>query len=375
VKGRLDHVDVDVKGKRLYVCLLRNSKTAPFPNWLTPLRYSHRIAPPMKTALCLGVLASAVGNVSAQNPSTEWHVPKPGVKEVQVPFASLKPSTTIKIGGTADWVLITDDAIWVASTKPYAVLRIDPAWNRVVATVHVSGEACSGLASSFGSIWVPICGKKPELVRVDAVKNTIRATLPITPAGAEGGITAGEDSIWMVTDKNGTLTRIDASTNKVRQKISIPPGSYNPFFSNGIVWITGVESRVLTAVEAATGKVLESVPVGPEPRFLTAGGGSVWTLNQGDGTVSRVDEKSRKLMATIQVGIPGAGGDIGYGAESVWPTVLGVPLTRIDTTTNKVVRQWVGKGGDSIRFGYGSIWLTDYKKGLLLRIPIQDVLK
>jgi virginiamycin B lyase len=142
-----------------------------------------------------------------------------------------------------------------------------------------------------------------------------------------------------------------------------------------MVWITGVESRVLTAVEAATGKVLESVPVGPEPRFLTAGGGSVWTLNQGDGTVSRVDEKSRKLMATIQVGIPGAGGDIGYGAESIWPTVLGVPLTRIDTTTNKVVRQWVGKGGDSIRFGYGSIWLTDYKKGLLLRIPIQDVLK
>src|SRR5438309_2266326 len=45
-------------------------------------------------------------------------------------------------------------------------------------------------------------------------------------------------------------------------------------------------------------------------------GGSVWTLNQGDGTVSRVDEKSRKVIATIQVGIPGAGGDIGYGGES-----------------------------------------------------------
>jgi hypothetical protein len=35
----------------------------------------------------------------------------------------------------------------------------------------------------------------------------------------------------------------------------------------------------------------------------------------------------------------------------------------------------VGKGGDSLRFGYDSIWLTDYKKGLLLRIPIQQVLK
>ncbi len=182
------------------------------------------------------------------------------------------------------------------------------------------------------------------------------------------------DSIWLVTDKNGTLSRIDPSTNNVRQKISIPPGSYNPLFSNGIVWITGVESGVLTAVEAFTGRVLESVPVGPKPRFLTSGGGSIWTLNQGDGTVSRVGERSRKVIATIQVGIPGAGGDIDYGAESVWPTVFSVPLTRIDATTNKVVRQWVGKGGDSLRVGFDSIWLTDYKKGLLSQIAIQELL-
>jgi virginiamycin B lyase len=328
----------------------------------------------MRLKILLIVLAACYV-AAAQTSTTESNVPRPGVKEVQVPFASLKPSATIKIGGTADWVLITDDSVWVASTKPHAVHRIDPATNRIVAAVRVSGEACSGLASGFGSIWVPLCGKKAALVQIDAIKNTISATLPIAPAGPEGGITASDDSVWMVADENGTLNRIDPSTNKVRQKISIPPGSFNPIFSNGIIWITGVESGVLTAVDAATGKVLESVAVGPKPRFLTSGGGFIWTLNQGDGTVSRVDEKSRKVIATIQVGIPGAGGDIGYGAESVWPTVLGVPLTRIDATTNEVVRQWVGIGGDSLRFGYGSIWLTDYKKGLLSRIPVQRVLK
>src|SRR5580693_4454270 len=327
----------------------------------------------MKVALALILAASTLATV-AQTPSSEWNVPKPGVKEVQVSFASLKPAATIKIGGTADWVLVTDDAVWVASTKPYAVLRIDPATNKIVATVKVSGEACSGLAFGFGSIWVPICGEKPELVRIDGAKNTVSGTLPIAPAAPEGGIATSDDSVWMVTDKNGTLNRIDPSTNNVRQRISIPPGSYNPLFSNGIVWITGVESSVLTAVEASTGKVLESTPVGPKPRFLTVGGGSVWTLNQGDGTVSRVDEKSRKVIATIKVGIPGAGGDIGYVSESVWPTVLAVPLTRIDASTNKVVRQWVGKGGDSLRFGFDSLWLTDYKKGSLSRIPIPQLL-
>ncbi len=322
----------------------------------------------MKVALALIVAASTLATVA---PGSERNLHKPGVKEVQVSFASLKPSATIKIGETADWVLVTEDAVWVASTKPYAVVRISPATNRIVATVAVPGEACSGLASGFGSIWVPLCGKKPALVRVDAAMNTISATLTIPPAGPEGGITASEDSVWIVSDKNGTLNRIDPSTNRVRQEIRLPPGSYNPIFSDGIVWVTGVESSVVTAVDAATGKVIESVHVGPKPRFLTCGGGSVWTLNQGDGTVSRVDEKSRKVTATIQVGIPGAGGDIDYGAESVWPTAPGgVPLTRIDAITNKVVRQWVGKGGDSLRMGFGSIWITDYKQGLLLRIPI-----
>jgi len=300
-------------------------------------------------------------------------VTKPGVKEVQVPYSSIKPSVTISIGGTADWVLVTDSAVWVASTKPYDIVRIDPATNKIVARVRISDEACSGLAFGFNSVWVPICGSKPALIRIDAMKNTISAVLPIAPAGEEGGIAASDDSVWMVTDKNGTLVRVDPSTNGVRDRIHIPPGSFNPVFSDGTVWITGIESNVVTAVDASSGKVLASIPVRPKPRFLTAGAGSIWTLNQGDGTVGRVDEKSRKLVATIQAGIPGTGGDIGYGPDSVWLTVFDVPLTRVEATTNRVVKQWVGEGGDSLRVGFDSLWITDYKKGLLSRIPIEEL--
>jgi virginiamycin B lyase len=309
-------------------------------------------------------------SVAASSQTTR---PKPGVRGVQVPFSSFTSLATIKVGGTADWVLVTQDAVWVAGTKPYAVLRIDPGTNKIVANIKISGEACSGLAFGFGSVWAPICGKKPALVRIDAAKNEISGTFPIAPAGPEGGIATSDDSVWLVTDANGTLERINPFTGSVRQKISIPPGSYNPIFSDGVVWISGVEKNVLTAVDAASGQVLESIPVGPKPRFVTAGAGSIWTLNQGDGSLSRIDEKSRKVIATIAVGIPGAGGDIDYGVDSVWPTVFDVPLTRVDATTNSVVKQWIGKGGDSVRFGFNSLWITDYKKGLLSRIAIQDL--
>jgi virginiamycin B lyase len=311
--------------------------------------------------------------VLAQAPASERNVPRPGTKEVQVPFASLRPSATFRIGGTADWVLVTEDAVWVAGTKPYSVQRIDPRTNRIVAKVRLLGEACSGIEFGFGSVWVPLCGKRPALVRISALTNRITATLPLAPAGAEGGIAASGDSVWMVTDKNGTLSRIDPATNKIRQTISISGGSYNPLFADGIIWVTGFENNVLTAVDASSGSVVASIAVGPKPRFLTTGASSIWTLNQGDGTVSRVDENGRKVMATVQVGIPGTGGDICFGEDSVWATVFDVPLTRISAKTDKVSRQWIGRGGDSLRLGHGSIWLTDYHRGLLWRFPVNQL--
>jgi YVTN family beta-propeller protein len=302
-------------------------------------------------------------------------VARPGVREVQRPFALLKPSATFKIGGSADWVLVGDESVWVAGAKPYSIKRIDPATDKVIATVDLPGEACAGIEFAFGSLWVPLCTKETSLARIDVRTNKIVAMLAAGPAGPEGGIAASDDSIWMVTDGKGTLSRIDPATNSVRQKIQIAPGSFNPIFSEGKIWISGFETNVLTAVDAATGAVLGSVPVGPKPRFLTAGSGSVWTLNQGDGTVSRIDAQSKQVVATITVGIPGPGGDLCYGAGSVWATVFDVPLTLIDPKRNRVVRQWTGAGGDSLRFGHDSIWLTDYHRGLLWRIPYGDALK
>ena len=302
-------------------------------------------------------------------------VTPPGIPEVQVPFASLKPEATWKIGGKADWVVVATDAVWVAGAEPGSVQRIDPKTNKVVAAIPLPAEACSGLVFAFDSVWIPLCSATPKLLRVDSKTNLILATLNIGPAGPEGGIAASPDSIWLVTDNQGTLARIDPATNSVRQTVHVAPGSFNPVFSDGTVWISGREANVLTAVEAATGEVRAVIAVGPKPRFLAAEAGSVWTLNQGDGTVSRVDAGTRKLVATIKAGIPGEGGDICYGGGAVWATVFGLPLTRIDPSSNKVVRQWKGQGGDSMRIGHNSIWLTDYFAGTLARISLDEALK
>jgi YVTN family beta-propeller protein len=270
-------------------------------------------------------------------------------------------------------MVVTRDSIWIANDKLKAVQRIDPAKNKLVATINLPAEPCSGLAFGFSSIWVPLCGEPASLVRIDPHTNQVAATVPVGPADSEGGIAASDDSVWLVTGKDGTLARIDPATNTVRARITVPAGSYNPIFSAGLIWITGNNSNVLTVVDPASGAVGESVRVHPGPRFLTSSGGSIWTLNQGDGTVSRISAKTRRVIATIKAGIPGSGGEICYGAGSVWLTVFDIPLTRIDPKTNRVVQQWTGLGGDSVRYGFGTLWLTDYKRGLLLRIPVRNL--
>jgi DNA-binding beta-propeller fold protein YncE len=114
-------------------------------------------------------------------------------------------------------------------------------------------------------------------------------------------------------------------------------------------------------VDPKTNTATDTIAVGPGPRFLTAGAGSVWTLNQGDGTVSRVDMKTRMVVANIEVGLPGTGGELAFGAGHVWATVFQIPLSEIDPATIQVVKQWVGAGGDSVRVGHGSLWLSNLR--------------
>jgi virginiamycin B lyase len=288
-------------------------------------------------------------------------------------IGELTPVATIHLAKTADWVAISEDAVWVGSTGPNAVHRIDPKTNRLVATVTLSGQPCAGLATGFGSLWVPLCAATPSLAKVDLAANRVTTVFAVGPAAAEGGITTGAGSVWLIIDKSGTLARIDPETGSIRQTVLVPAGSYNPHFDGGRIWVTRAEGAEITGVDAATGLVLASVRTGPKPRFLTAAEGAIWTLNQGDGTLTRVDAQTRRTT-TIPLGTPGHGGDIGFGAGQVWTTMPKVPLSMIDAKSQSLKCRWTGPGGDSLGVGYDSIWLTDYYAGNISRFSLNGVL-
>jgi virginiamycin B lyase len=318
----------------------------------------------MNRLTCCVVLA-AIG-LSGQTPPPR--PPKPGVKTpgVQIPISRLKPDAVFEVPGAPDWTVVDKD-VWVSSKPKDVVARIDPRTNKVAALVPVGTGPCSGLAAAFGSLWVPTCGDK-SLARVDLETAKVVSTIPTGIANSEGGIAAGSGSVWMLTDTKGTLARIDPATNKVVAEIYVAAGSYAAAFGEGAVWITNTDKNTITRVDPQTNLVVQTIPVGKAPRFLAVGEGAVWTLNQGDGSVSRIDPQTNKVIATIEVGVPGPGGEIAAGEGSVWVTSFDFPISRIDSTSNTVVQQFVGPGGDSIRVGLGSIWLCNLRQQNVWRL-------
>ena len=296
-----------------------------------------------------------------------------GDARVRRSMADLRPVATFRVGGDPDWMAVTADAVWVAVDKRNAVVRLDASTNKVDGEVTVA-KPCSGLAAGFGSLWAPSCGDH-DLVRVDLRTRKVVGRIAAVPADSEGGIAVGAGSVWMMTDSkggpDGVLLRISPGKNAVVARIRVPAGSYAAAFGGGSVWVTSTGQNLLTRVDATTNKVVSETKVGKGPRFLTVGAGSVWTLNQGDGTVSRVSMKSGRLTATIRAGLAGLGGVFAFGAGAGWATLEGFPMTRIDAGTNRVMAQWVGKGGDSIRVGLGSVWLTDYDGGVVWRVGVK----
>jgi virginiamycin B lyase len=313
-------------------------------------------------AFCLLIGAEQVGKKPAAA-----GVATPGV---QRPMASIAPSAVFTVDGAPDWMAVTEDSVWVASSPKNAVVQLDAETNKVGRTVTV-GKPCSGLAYSFGSMWSPSCTDH-KLVRFSPATGAIEATINAGPADSEGGIATGADSVWMVTDKKGMLSRIDRKTNQVVATIAVPAGSVACAFGGDAVWVSSPDQSVVARVDPKTNQVTDKIAVGKAPRFMTFGAGSVWTLNQGDGTISRIDAATRGVTS-INAGLPGDGGEIAYGEGAVWATLFGFPITKVDPAKNTVVKQWKGKGGDSIRAAHGSVWLTFLSEKKVWRIDARQL--
>ena len=82
---------------------------------------------------------------------------------------------TIPFTGTAWTIAAGDGAVWIGDIEHNAVVHVDPATDRVVATIPIGvGSNILGVAAGDGAAWVTI-GSAGTLVRIDALSNHVRS--------------------------------------------------------------------------------------------------------------------------------------------------------------------------------------------------------
>jgi DNA-binding beta-propeller fold protein YncE len=270
---------------------------------------------------------------------------------------------TLKIPGSADFLVADGDAVWITNRGRIEKLQHDRP--EPVASVAVP-RPCGAMGLGFGAVWVANC-QDASLYRVDTQTSTVAAIIPTGLADRRGelSVAVGAGSVWLLTDAAGVLSRIDPKTNEVTAKIDVAPRSYAAVFGFDAVWITNTGAPASSTpgsvqrIDPRTNRVVATIPVGPTPRFLAAGEAGVWTLNQGDGSVSRIDPASNNVVATIAAGVDGSGGDIAAGAGRVWVRGTKTLLATIDPRTNHVVERFgPPSGSGAVRVAGPLVWVS-----------------
>ena len=279
---------------------------------------------------------------------------------VTLPISRLKPDVTFEAGGPRG-VVSTGDAIWVATTTPAALLRIDPKTAKIAQTVTLTAPPCGGLGEGFSAIWVMLCGSPAGLLRVDAKTSTPGEVWTRGIVSPRGSPVTGVASIWMLSNPKGTLARFDpeaAATRLLVAEIDLGLPADAIAFGQGALWIASATRDSLIRINPHNHVVTEIIKVGKSPVAVAVGEGAVWTLNSGDGTVSRVDPKTNKSAATVTLGVKVTGGQMVAGEGSIWVSTPGAPLVRIDPRTNRAVQIFTGEAGGVLAIGHGSLWLA-----------------
>ena len=297
--------------------------------------------------------------------------PKGGIKTpgVQIPITLLKSDASIDTA--PEWIGVADLLLLPNAAKS-TLDRLDPKANTITEPVPGVTKPCGGAVSAFGSVWVPSCADH-SLVRLDPKK--WEATARIATGAASGApiLAADQDSVWMFSDNKTTLSRVDPDQNQVVAEIRLPAGCSVLAFGETALWVTcPAENRVLR-INPQTNLVEKRIEVSPRPKALAIGEGSVWVLCEKDGKVDRIDPKTNKVAKSIELGVRDASGAIAAGMGSIWVTLEGFPLTRIDPQTEKVVQQFWGAGGGAIQTGAGALWLSNTREGTLWRLDPKRV--
>jgi YVTN family beta-propeller protein len=312
--------------------------------------------------------------------------PKPLITKLALPAAQPLPSGTATLTlPTSDWVdgvdlALTESAVWTAG----GLWRIDPATN-VASGPLASSAQSNNVGTGEGSVWAS--EPDSDLVRrYDPVTGQLQAVIQLPAGSLPEGITDADGAIWVADHHQGTISRIDPATNTVVASVKVgPAGASGPqgiATGLGSVWVTVGNIDSVVRVNPATNTVQARIPM-PGQAMSPCGGiavgqTAVWVTSCLDGTlVARIDPARNTVASILDVGgkviQPAADGNTVWFVAGGDPALAPAPASvlHLDAGDRVLTRYALPEGFISAgaAAAFGSIWLSDFNKPLVLRIP------
>jgi virginiamycin B lyase len=180
-------------------------------------------------------------------------------------------------------------AVWVEYDLGTTVARIDPATNTVAATLRLPNPPAA-LAVSDQAVMV-VTNESGVAYQIDPAINRVVASIPICRGGQAVAYAAG--AFW-IGCAEGHLLRVDPVTHRVTATVALggTVGSPGDMVADSrMVWVTNL-GDVLVGIDPQTNTVLGSLPVtspgSPYITGLAVGPGAVWLTTSG-GTLIRFE--------------------------------------------------------------------------------------
>jgi virginiamycin B lyase len=148
----------------------------------------------------------------------------------------------IDLPGPGTGVVASLDSIWVTAASRPELYRIDPAGNRLAASITTFGKTHLLAADDRDSVWLWF-DVEGVAQRVDARTGNILATIETGTSDMEsdGDIAVGNGSVWTI-NRGSIVSRIDMQTNQAtgtyRPPIGTSQGRRLRFGSNSL-WLSG----------------------------------------------------------------------------------------------------------------------------------------
>lgn len=177
---------------------------------------------------------------------------------------------------TEDHVVVESDAVWAIAPN-FAVVRIDPRTNRIVATIR--GLQARAIAAGDAGVWV--LGVDGTIARIDRDTNRVELRDRVR-ASTVASLAVGGGAAWVSAPGDGTVWRVQPGPRLVMRTIDVGSGVGDLSFGAGSLWAVNPLRGTLTRIDPARNSVTRTIRLGGEPRAVDAGSGSVWVAVGGD---------------------------------------------------------------------------------------------